>query len=37
MPTSPSAQRIANDVLVDLALQRGGPHGVATPKYSNYF
>jgi hypothetical protein len=37
MPTLPSAHRIANDVLVDPALQRGGPRGVATPKDSNYF
>jgi hypothetical protein len=30
MPTSPSAQRIADDVLVDLALQDGGAHGAFT-------
>jgi NTE family protein len=30
MPTSPSVQRIANEVLVDLALQGGGAHGAFT-------
>jgi NTE family protein len=30
MPTSPAAQKIADDVLIDLALQGGGAHGAFT-------
>jgi NTE family protein len=30
MPNSPAAQKIANDVFIDLALQGGGAHGAFT-------